>query len=77
MSEYMAKHFVFTNFTTPVPGTSREVLENYTTTRYKSYLNGLGIKKCESGGVYMMMKTGMEMTQYYNVFNYGPPRPQK
>ena len=25
----------------------------------------------------MMMKTGMEVSQYYTVFNCGPPRPQK
>ena len=25
----------------------------------------------------MMMKTGMEVTQYYTIFNCGPPIPQK
>ena len=25
----------------------------------------------------MMLKTGMEVAQYYNVFNYGTPIPQK
>ena len=25
----------------------------------------------------MMKRTGMEVAQYYTVFNYGPPRPQK
>ena len=29
--------------------------------------------KGESGGVLMMMKIGMEVAQYYTVFNYGPP----
>ena len=24
----------------------------------------------------MMLKTGMEVAQYYNVFNFVPPRPQ-
>ena len=33
--------------------------------------------KGESGGASMMLKTGMEVVQYYTVFNYGPPRPQK
>ena len=58
-----------TNFTTPVPGTLREVLDNDTTTRDKSYLNGLNMTKGESGGVSMMLKTGMEVAQHYNVFN--------
>ena len=35
------------------------------------------MKKGESRGVYMIMKTGMEVTQDYTVFRYGPPRPQK
>ena len=55
--EDVAKHFVLTNFTTPVPGTLQEVLDNDTTTRDKSYLNGLGTAKGESGGIYMIMKT--------------------
>ena len=59
MPEDVAKHFVFPNFATPVPGTLREVLDNNTKTRGKSYLNGLGMKKVESGGVFMMLKTGM------------------
>ena len=71
----MVKHFLKPNFTTPVPGTLREVLDNDITTREKIYLNGLGMTKGESGGIYMMMKTGMEVSQYYNVFNYGPPIP--
>ena len=45
MPEDVAKHFSFPNITTPVSGTSREVLDNNTTTREKSYLNGLGMKK--------------------------------
>ena len=65
------------DFTTPVPITLREVLDNNTITRDKSHLNGLGMKKGESGGVSMMLKIGMEVAQYYNVFDYGPPRPQK
>ena len=77
MTEDAAKQFAFPNFTTPVPGTLRKVLDNDTTTRDKFYLNGLGMKKGESGGVSIMFKTGMEVAQYYTVFNCGPPRPQK
>ena len=77
MPEDMAKYFVFPNFSTPVPGTLREVLDNNNTKRDKSYLNSLRMKKSESGGVYMMIKTGTELSQYYTVFNYGPPRPHK
>ena len=33
--------------------------------------------KGESIGLSMMMKTGMQVFQYYTVFNYVPPRPQK
>ena len=35
------------------------------------------MKKGESGGVSMILKTGMEVSQYYTVFNYRPPIPQK
>ena len=77
MQEEVAKHFAFHNLTTPVTGTLREVLDNYTTPIYNIFLNGLGIKKCKSGGASMMMKTGMEVYQDYTVFNYGLPRPQK
>ena len=67
----------FPNIDTSVPGTLREVLDNNTTTRDKSYLDGLGMKKGESGRVSMMVKTGMGVSKYYNIFNYRPPRPQK
>ena len=77
MPEDLSKQFVFPNFATPVLGTLREVLDNDTTTKYKSYLNVLGMTKGESGGVFMMLKTGMEVAQDYTAFNYGPPRPQK
>ena len=73
MPEDMVKHFVFPNFNTPVPGTLRGVLDNDTKTRYKSHLNGLNITKVEPGGVSMMLKTVMELDQYYTVFNYVPP----
>ena len=73
----MAKHFAFLNLTTPVPGTLRGVLENDTTPGNKISLNGLGMKKYKSGGTSMMLKTGMELAQYYNIFNYVPPRPHK
>ena len=32
--------------------------------------------KVGSGGVAMMLKTGMKVTQDYSVFNYVHPRPQ-
>ena len=35
------------------------------------------MKKGESVGVSMILKTGMEVYQYYTVFNYRPPRPHK
>ena len=69
--------FTFPNFTTPVPGTSRKVLDNDTTTRDKIYLNGLGMTKGKYIGVSMMMKEGMQVSQHYTVFKYGPPRTQK
>ena len=68
---------MFPNFSTPVPVMLREVLDNDTTTRDKSDINGLGMKKVEYGGVSIMMKTGMEVAQYYTVFNYGPPIPKQ
>ena len=77
MPEDVANHFVFTYFATPVPGKLREFLDNDTTTRDKSYLNGLEITKGESEGLSMIIKTGMEVSQDCTVFNYGPPRPQK
>ena len=77
MPEDMEKHFTFPNFTTPVPGILREILDKNNTTRGKSYINGLGITKGVSGGLYMMMKALMEVSQYYNVFNYVPPIPHE
>ena len=71
------KALFFPHFSSPVLGTLRGVLDNDITTRDKSHLNGLGMKKVESGGLSMMMKSGMEVYQYYTVFKYGPPRPQK
>ena len=72
MTEDAAKQFAFPNFTTPVPGTLRKVLDNNTTTRDKFYLNGLGMKKGESGGVSILFKTGMEVAQYYTVLLFAP-----
>ena len=77
MPEEVTKQFAFHNFTTPVTGTPREVIDNDTTPRDNIFLNVLGVKKCKSGGASMMMKTGMEVYQDYTVFNYGLPRPQK
>ena len=59
MLEGVSKHSSLPNFTTPVPGTLRGVLYNYTTTRDKNSLNGLGIIKGGSGGLSMMLKTVM------------------
>ena len=73
----MVKHFALPNFTTPVPGMLREVLDNDTTPRYKTPLNGLWTKKGKYGGESMMLKTVMEVAQYYTIFNYGPLIPQK
>ena len=49
----VVKPLEFPNFATPVTGTSREVLDNDTATRDKSYLNGSGMKKVESVGLSM------------------------
>ena len=68
----MENHRVFHNFTTPVPGTLREVLDNDNATRDESCLNGLGMKKVESGGVSMMLKTGMEVDKYYTFLEHRP-----
>ena len=65
----VANHFAFPNFTTPVLGTVRGVLGNNITPREKFYLNGLGTIKGEYGGVSMVMKTGMEVSQCYTIFN--------
>ena len=77
MPEDVAKNFALPNFTTSVPGMLRGILDNFTTTRDKIYLNVLGMKKCESRGVSTMINTGLEVSQYYNVFNYVPPIPHK
>ena len=73
----MEKYFAFPNFITPVSRTSREVLDKDTTIRDKTYLDGLWVTKGESVSVSMMLNTVLELDQHYNVFNYGPPRPQK
>ena len=75
MIEDTAKHPTLPNFTTPVPGMPRKVLDNYTTTRDKVFLNGLGMTKVKPGGTSMMLKIGLEVAQDYTVFNYGPPIP--
>ena len=54
-----------------------EFLGNKITPRDNIYLNGLVMTKGNAGGLYMMMKTGMEVDQDYTIFNYGPPIPQK
>ena len=55
MPEDVAKNFALPNFTTPVPGMLRVILDNYTTTREKIYLNVLGMTKGESGGALMII----------------------
>ena len=55
------KALFFPDFATPVPGTLREVLDKYTTTRERIYPNALETSKGESGGASMMMKTGTEV----------------
>ena len=64
MPEDVANNFAFPNFATPVPGTLRGFIENYTTTRDKHSLNGLGMTKGKSGGASMMRKKEMEVAQY-------------
>ena len=73
MPEDMAKQFELSIFATPVLETVREFLENETTTRDKFPLNLLGMTKGKPRCASMMMKTGMEVSQYYTVFSYGPP----
>ena len=77
MTEDVAQHFAFPNFTTPTPGTLREVLDNYMAPRDKISLNRLGMTKVKSGGLSMMLKTGMVVDQDYTFFKYGPPHPHK
>ena len=69
MPEDAANHFEYPKFTAPVVGILREVIDNDTTTRDKISLNGLWGTKGESGGVSMMLKIGMGVSQDYNVFN--------
>ena len=46
-----------------MPGFLREVLENEIAPREKISLNGLGITKVKTGGLSMMLKTGLEVAQ--------------
>ena len=77
MLENVTKNLVFPNFTTPMSGTLREVLYNDIVSRDKIFLHGLGTTKVKASGLSMMLKTGLELSKYYNIFNYGPPIPQK
>ena len=54
----------------------RGVLDNDTTTRYRMYLNGSGVKKLQSIRVYVILQTGMELAEYFTILNYAIPRPQ-
>ena len=73
MSGDVKKHFVSPKFNTPVTGKLRKVLENDTKNRCKMILNALGNTNGESGGVSMMLKTGIEVDQDYSFFNYETP----
>ena len=53
----------------------RGVLKNDTTTRDQIPLNGFGVTKGESGSVSIIIKIGMEMSEYYTYFNYIPTIP--
>ena len=75
MPEDMESHFEFPNFTTPIPGTLREVLYNDITPRDKISFNGSGMTKLKVEGLFMIMETGMEVAQYYTFLNYGRPSP--
>ena len=77
MPEDVENHFLLPNSTTPMTGTLREVLDDDITPRDKVSLNGLGMTKGKSGGLSMMLKTGMEVAQDCTIFNYRPPIPQK
>ena len=77
MPEHVEKYFVFPNFPISMPGTLRGVLDNYIEPRNKISLNGLGMTKVKTGGLSMILKTGLEAVQYYNVFNHVPQIPQK
>ena len=70
----MEEQFLFYNFATPVSGNLREVIDKYSRKRDK-FTSIFRDEQGESGVVYMMLKTGIEVTQYYTVFNYGPPKP--
>ena len=71
----MAKHFALPNFTTPDPGILGEVLYNDTTTRDKISIIGLGMTKGKSGGASIILKTLMEVAQYYTVLDCRTPIP--
>ena len=74
MPEDVAKHFLFPNFTTPIPRMLREILENDMAPRDKISLDGLGMIKGKSGGLSMLLNTGMEVAQHYTFLT---PDPQK
>ena len=70
----MEEYFAFPHFFTPVSGALGEVLDNETTTIDNIHLNGLRMTKVEFGGVSTVMKTLMEVAQYYTVLNYVPSK---
>ena len=55
----LQKHFAFPKFTTPMTGTLKEIVDNYTTINSKISLNGLGLIKGLPASVFMVLSTGM------------------
>ena len=62
---------MFAKFITSGNGMLRKVLDNDTTTRNTISLNGLGVTKGQSTSVYVMLKTGMVLSEDHTIFNYG------
>ena len=75
MPEDVAKHFSLPKFTCPVAWTLREIFDNDITTRDKFSLNCLGMEKGKSGGLFMVLKTVMEVAQDYTFLNCVSPIP--
>ena len=69
MLEDVAKHFLLPKFNTPSPGTLREVLDNDITPGDNTYLNGPVMIKFKAIGLYIMLKTVMEVDQDNTLFN--------
>ena len=59
MPEDVANFFASPKFSSIAYGTPRGIIDNYTTTRDKISLNGLGMEKGKSGDISMILKTGI------------------